>query len=134
MKKLIFIIDDDREEQDIFNIVLDHAGIAHDCIWADGAETALRMLQKLQPGFIFLDLNMPKINGLACLPALRRMENLRQVPIFLYSTYISDETRKLAIERGASKCIEKPDSEKVLLEILQEVLFADRFAGNTATC
>ena len=122
MQSAILLIDDDVEELAIFNLALEAAGIERLVVWAGSAEVAFRMLRQLLPGFIFLDINMPKINGLGCLAELRTMEQLRTTPIILYSTYISAETRQKAFAMGASQCIEKPTTSPALSAQLKAIL------------
>src|SRR5215216_2802271 len=106
MQKHILLIDDDRDELDILNDALETAGISSVCAWAPGAEQAFRILQDMVPDVIFLDLNMPKINGLACLKEIRKIKRLINIPVILYSTCINEETRKKASDSGASWCIQ----------------------------
>jgi DNA-binding response OmpR family regulator len=122
MLKHILLIDDDRDELEILNNALETAGIDSVCVWAPGAEQALQMLHNTTPDIIFLDLNMPRINGLACLQEIRKIKELINIPVILYSTSINDETRKRASETGASWCIQKKMSVMALAEDLSIIL------------
>jgi DNA-binding response OmpR family regulator len=122
MQKHILLIDDDRDELEILNNALETAGIDCVCAWAPGAEQALQMLHDTVPDIIFLDLNMPRINGLACLQEIRKIKELINIPVILYSTSINDETRKRASETGASWCIQKKMSVMALAEDLSIIL------------
>jgi DNA-binding response OmpR family regulator len=61
------------------------------------------------PEYIFLDLNMPRMNGKQCLAEIKRIKKLSDVPVIIYSTskLESDitETRKL----GATYYMTKPN-------------------------
>ena len=122
MQKHILLIDDDGDELDILRNALERAGIKSVCAWVPDAEQAIQVLQDTIPDFIFLDLNMPKINGLTCLKEIRKMKRLINIPIILYSTSINEETRKKASETGASWCIQKKMTVTDLAEDLSNIL------------
>lgn len=119
MEQLILLIDDDKEELDILTMALDAAGIrTMMCAWARSAEYAFHLFDHIIPDFIFLDLNMPRMDGIRCLEHLKKIRRVRDVPVILYSTSITEETRKLALAMGADDCIEKPGGVTVLSERL----------------
>ena len=86
----VLLIDDDEEDQEIFIDALRvvdpqlHCSVAHD------GEEALEMLDGgalLKPDLIFIDMNMPKLNGKQVLQALKDSKALRDVPVVMYSTF-----------------------------------------------
>jgi CheY-like chemotaxis protein len=109
MQKIILLIDDDEEEFFILNQAFQMAGIPNYCLWANSAERALQLLQEVLPDFVFIDYNMPKVNGLACLEQVRSLPNLSKVPVIMYSNHISQEIITQALAKGAL-FIQKPDS------------------------
>jgi PleD family two-component response regulator len=122
MKKMILLIDDDEDEFELFIEALHEADFNCDCIFAKTAEQALNFLRYTVPDFIFLDYNMPKINGLKCLTKIKQLTNSKDIPVVLYSTGITDELSKIAISNGATLCIKKPDKFHTLAEIFHQVL------------
>lgn len=132
MLKHILLIDDDKDELEILNNALEVAGIDSVCAWAPGAEQALMMLQHSIPDAIFLDLNMPRMNGLACLKEIKKIKKLINIPVILYSTCINDETRKRASETGASWCIQKKMSVLALAEDLSTILMDNKASSSHA--
>ena len=91
------------------------------CIQSTSASAAINVLNNLIPAYIFLDLNMPGINGLKCLEEIKKIKNLVDVPVILYSNFISEDTFKKAIEEGAAACIKKPKTVSTLAEILKGI-------------
>ena len=81
------------------------------CLAAEDGLEALRMLSTRElslPDFIFLDLNMPRMDGKQCLAEIKRINGLRHIPVIIYTTSkhpkdIAD-TKKL----GAVHFITKP--------------------------
>ena len=70
------LIDDDLDDQEIFSLCLKHIDDNVQCRVANNGIDALNILSKDQeytPDVIFLDINMPKMNGLACLEKLKEI-------------------------------------------------------------
>lgn len=121
--KTCFLIDDDQDDQDIFCMALDDLGEDISCVFAnDGREGFMKLNTDalFEPNYIFIDLNMPRMNGLQCLTAIKSIDRLKKVPIFMYSTSndpkIITETKLL----GASDYIVKPISVDTLTDILRQ--------------
>ena len=124
-KKTILLVDDDEEEFYIFKLALDLTRINYHCVWANGLDQATRMLKELRPDFVFLDINMPRYDGINCLKKLKELDGLRQATFVMYSTYISENDYDKALQLGADRCILKPDNIKILLKQLNG-LFTDK--------
>lgn len=73
------------------------------------------------PGGIFLDVNMPKMNGVECLEELRKIDRLNNVPIFMCSTSADPRIIAKAKELGASDFIVKPSTISEFATVLAEV-------------
>ena len=72
MNKQVLLIDDDYDEQDIFKEAINLTKISCKFICASTAAEGLRLVEKLLPDFVFLDLNMPCMNGLECLQEIKK--------------------------------------------------------------
>lgn len=123
--KTILLVDDDEEEFYIFKLALDLAKINYQCVWANGLDEATQMVKELQPDFIFIDINMPRYDGINCLKHLKELEPLRHSTFVMYSTYISDDDHEKAMQLGADQCIHKPENIRILLKQLVS-LFNDK--------
>lgn len=124
-KIICFLIDDDDDDQEIFSLALSNINENIDCITADDGIDALSKLnkeEKFTPDFIFLDLNMVRMNGRECLSAIRRIPRLDNIPVIIYST--SSEQRDITETRqlGAADYIVKPPSMALLEKRLEQVL------------
>ncbi|UYQ91279.1 response regulator [Chitinophaga horti] len=122
MQKQILIIDDDRDELEIFIEALEGIPAAYSCSYAESPEEALVMLTNTSPDYIFIDYNMPRTNGLECLQAIKKIEQLQNTPLIIYSNSISEETRRHAKQLGAATCIVKPPTIDILTAMLKEIL------------
>ena len=86
----ILLIDDDEEDQEIFMDALREVDSLLHCSVANDGEEALALLNGdalLKPDLIFIDMNMPKLNGKQVLQALKFSGSLRDVPVVMYSTF-----------------------------------------------
>jgi len=125
MNKYILLIDDDEEELEIFSEALNEIKTPMSCIQSRSGAGAMSLLSYLMPDYIFLDLNMPGMDGMKCLDEIKKTKELYNVPVILYSHTINDETYKRAFEAGATACIKKPSTIHTLAEILQEIFSAN---------
>lgn len=125
MQKTILLIDDDEEEFYILKLALELTGIEYHCVWANGCEQAIHILPELRPDFIFIDINMPRYNGISCLKKLKQLESLNNSVFVMYSTYFSEADRDKALQLGANICIRKAVNIKLLFKQLVQ-LFNDK--------
>src|SRR5262245_24525377 len=75
---------------------------------------AIETLARERINLMILDLNMPDMHGLEVLQFIRTHNQYRGLPIIVLTTRYDAETRKAAIERGASRFLTKPFEPTVL--------------------
>lgn len=114
------MIDDDVDDQEIFALALTQVTDQFHCEVANNGYEALQILTKETnlPHYIFLDLNMPKMNGKECLKELKKIDRLRHIPVIIYSTSSSLLDVADAHSLGACDFITKPFSIKDLTDTL----------------
>ena len=118
MQKLMLLIDDDKEEQEILKAAVEKADPDVSFAWAANAYRAGLFLEQVLPDLIFLDYNMPDINGLELLSTLRRKEKMKHVPVFLYTSALTPALQERARTLGANGCLEKqPDTKRLVREV-----------------
>ncbi len=84
------------------------------------------------PHFLFLDLNMPRKNGLECLKEIRSNEKLKDMFIAIYSTSNNEKDMEDTFFYGANVYITKPSDFNVLKQLLHKALSATLiYKGNT---
>lgn len=120
----ILLVDDDADDQYVFKDALQAVDSS---IIVDTAVDGIDALQKLAenktaPQLIFLDLNMPRMNGKSFLKEIKSSQQLQSIPVIVYSTSSNpsdiEETKSL----GAKDFITKPNSYKELCEVLTTAL------------
>ena len=91
---------------------------------ADGVE-ALEAVAREEPDLVLLDLDMPRMDGLAVCAKLKGDPQRRLIPIVMLTAFMDRETRLRGIEAGADDFLTKPFDAKEL-EIRAKVLLRDR--------
>lgn len=122
MSKLILLIDDDFDEMAIFSMAVSMAGWQCDYLYADNVDTAMQILEAETPAYIFVDVNMPKINGLTCVANIRKVHRLDCVPVIVYSTGVDRKLTEQALEAGANGCVKKESSLTLQSKNIDQVL------------
>ena len=122
MNKKILLIDDDDDELYFFSEALTETQHPYQCISARSVEEGMKVLNIMRPEFIFLDINMPRINGFEGLELIKKLETVRDVPVILYSTAITEEVIKRGSLRGATACMQKTGSITALANSLRSFL------------
>ena len=110
----ILLIDDDDDDQFIFLTALEEVAPASHCDISNNALEAFKYLDtRIEvPDMIFLDLNMPLMNGFEFLLMLKSDPRFTAVQVFIFSTSDSPEDQDRAKELGAIQFITKtPDIE-----------------------
>lgn len=126
MKKQILVIDDDKDDFGIFYEALKRITTTEfTCSYAESAVKALEILEFSQPHFIFIDYNMPGLNGLQLLAVIGNDKILHSSRKYILSTSITEATRKQAQMLGAEGCVEKADSVEELASRLRKVLTSE---------
>lgn len=74
------------------------------------------------PNVVFLDLNMPRKDGMQCLKEIRSDSRLKDLSVAIYSTSSSEEDIEETFVRGANIYIKKPNDFAALKKILSEVI------------
>jgi CheY-like chemotaxis protein len=120
-----FLIDDDLDDQEIFMLALQDLDKMVNCVTAADGSQALQILNEdhsFIPDYIFLDLNMPRMDGKQFLAEIKKDARLRNIPVIIYST--SSDPRDLyeTKQLGASDYIVKQTSIGSLRKILSTFL------------
>ena len=118
------LIDDDTDDQEIFALAMGGMHIPIICHFANNGKHALEKLadESFIPDFIFLDLNMPRMNGRQCLIELKKIRRLDNTPIIIYSTCPLEQIAAETGDLGATGVIRKPNNIKELTELLAGAL------------
>ncbi len=121
----ILLADDDEDDRFAFSEAIQAVKVRHvlDSV-VDGSElmTYLSDCKSGCPDLIFLDLNMPKKNGLECLSEIRANEKFKETAVVIYSTSTAESEIEATFLAGANIYITKPNNIEKLKTIIAEVI------------
>jgi CheY-like chemotaxis protein len=126
--KTLFIIDDDEDDQLFLHEAIRDLNIPIACYYANNGELALQQLKMEEipvPDFIFLDLNMPKLNGKECLIEIKKLPQYAHVPIIIYTTSSNQKDMQEIMELGAHYFLTKPTRISELCNRLLDIFSID---------
>ena len=121
----VFLIDDDTDDQEIFSHAMMKANSNAHCVFASDGIKALDKLKEntsFVPDFIFIDMNMPRMNGQQCLAEIKKIDRLRDVPVYMYSTSTDPANIEENKRLGATDFIVKPSDVDDLIQILKRII------------
>jgi len=127
LPKVVLFIDDDADDRAIFGEATSLIDPSVERLYTTNGLEALQLLQQLQregsplPDLIFLDINMPVMNGLECLAQLKKIEALRFIPIIICSTSIYTGDQQQCKALGADFYLVKPNTLLKMSTALQFV-------------
>lgn len=129
----VLIVDDDDDDKEMFIEAASEINFSVDCIQVSNGQEALQLLKKEEftPDYIFLDLNMPRMNGKQCLEYLKKNEKLKSIPVIIYTTSKRHEDKEETKKLGALHFITKPSSMNALKREL-EFVFSKQMEKNSA--
>lgn len=121
----IVLADDDDDDRMFFTDAFDELKIQTKVnTYNDGAQLMeyLNKEDAILPEILFLDINMPKKNGLECLSEIRANPRFNNIAVAIYSTSSSEEHIEETFVNGANVYIKKPSDFDHLKKILSNVV------------
>lgn len=121
----IILADDDEDDRLFFTDAFDELKINTKVnTFNDGVELMnyLNKPDAILPNVLFLDLNMPRKNGIECLDEIKMDEKFDDIAIAIFSTSSSEEHIEETFVRGANIYIKKPSDFATLKKVLADVV------------
>ena len=122
----ILYIDNDPDDCYLFNEAVKDLAVEADvsCLTVRSGPEALEMLKngmEPKPDLIFLDVNMPGMDGLQCLTEIRSDPQLKDLHVVMFSTSITDEYHRRFRQLNA-KGLEKPISYRAFVTTIRNAI------------
>jgi CheY-like chemotaxis protein len=124
MKKIFLLADDDNDDRALFCEALGEIDPAIVCYCVTDGKATLEVLADKdleKPEIIFLDINMPGMNGWECLTKLKQHDDHKHIPVIIYSTSSHQREADIALDLGALCFFTKPSNFLELKEILKAI-------------
>ena len=125
----ILLVEDDEVDQAAIHRAFRRTGRAHEIVTASDGEAALEILRGssstealAQPFLVLLDLNLPRLDGLGFLDAVRADRSLRRAVVFVLTTSRSEVDRANAFDRQVAGYFVKRSDPADLSELIQLLL------------
>ena len=122
---LITLADDDEDDRLFFTDAFDELKINTVVNTVKNGRELINFLdhpETVLPNIIFLDLNMPILNGIDCLKEIKHNDRFKDIAIAIYSTSSSEEDVENTFVLGANIYIKKPSNFNDLKKILSDVV------------
>lgn len=124
MPKFIALAEDDADDQLLFTEALKQVSDGDTLTTVSNGMMMLDLLQRSKnslPDVIVLDVNMPGMDGIECLKAIRSTPDFNHLPVIIMSTSTNPETVEDAYTHGASRYAVKPGKFDELKRIVEKI-------------
>jgi two-component system chemotaxis response regulator CheY len=119
--KTVLLVDDSPIILMSLSTLLSQAG--YESVQASGGDQALALLRTGKaPALVITDLNMPGMDGIELIRAIRKVPGLRFVPVLMLTTESQAEKRAEARAAGATGWLVKPVQGAELVKVLEKVV------------
>jgi two-component system chemotaxis response regulator CheY len=119
----VLIVDDSQTMRTVIRKTVTISGFAIGECWEAGdGQEALEVLNDRWVDVVLTDLNMPRMNGLELLKALKADESTRHIPVVLITTEGSETRVQEAYALGIAGYIQKPFYPEAIRDALNQVM------------
>ncbi|MDT0607095.1 response regulator transcription factor [Croceitalea rosinachiae] len=123
MDKKLLIVDDEAHIRMLIEQTLeDLEDEGVELLFAENGEEALNIIQKKKPNLVFLDVMMPKMNGMEVCQKVKKELHLDEVYIILLTAKGQEVDRQKGLDMGANKYMTKPFDPDEMLSIAEGIL------------
>ncbi len=119
----IMMVDDEPTTIEVLEMFLQSEGYGKIVATTDSRRT-LDLLAERRPDVLLLNLMMPNVSGLEILRSMRKDEVLRRIPVIILTSSTDAETKRAALELGATDFLGKPVDPSELALRLRNTLAA----------
>ena len=122
---LITLADDDEDDRLFFTDAFEELKINTVVNTVNNGKELLNYLnhpETILPNIVFLDLNMPILNGIDCLKEIKQNDKFNDIAVAIYSTSSSDQDVEDTFVLGDNIYIKKPSNFDDLKKILSDVV------------
>lgn len=120
----ILLVEDDRIDAMTVGRAFKEIGVKNRLDVVSNGEEALKYLSENKnekPALILLDINMPKMNGIEFIRALKEDANFRRIPVVVLTTSREDQDRIESFDLGAAGYMVKPVDYKQFVDTVRAI-------------
>jgi CheY-like chemotaxis protein len=120
VSRAVLVVDDDQFIRKLVATTLEDVSDFELHEAADGLE-ALEAAERTHPAIVFLDIDMPRLDGIEVCRRLRADHQMRSTTIVMLTAAHGDQTERTAEEAGADLFLTKPFSPLDLLRLVDQL-------------
>ncbi len=118
----VLYVDDDPDDQEFFMTSLSEARPNIKCFAAKDGGSAFELLKSIPlPSYIFIDLHLPRVNGIEVLRKLKGTTEFASIPTYILSTTLYEPHAVTIRELGGNGLLRKPGSLLDFRELFDSV-------------
>ena len=117
--KVVFIVDDNDANLLLAKNALDSI---YETYALPSAARMFKIIEKITPDLILLDVDMPEMDGFEALETLKKNENYKTIPVIFLTGKEDEESEKRGLEMGALDFIPKPFTAESLIERVETII------------
>jgi len=114
----ILIVDDDPNNRKLIRIALEKSG--YQTVEAENGEQAIRLANESVPALILMDIQMPVLDGISALMAIRSGKITNDIPVIALTSYAMKGDREHFLSQGFDDYVSKPIDIKGFLETIRK--------------
>lgn len=126
----ILIVEDGMVNMLLAKTIIQRITPNAEIIEAENGQVAFRICQRQMPDFIFMDIQMPEMNGYEATRKIRQLENGRQVPIIAVTAGNVKGEREICLEAGMNDFIAKPIIEDTIRTVFNKWVIPTHTVSN----
>ncbi len=114
------VIEDNKDNMKLITFILEKNG--YETIRAETGNTGIELAVKKKPDFILLDIQLPDMNGIEVLKAIRKSKANGSIPVIAVTSYAMTGDRQRLIAAGCNGYIEKPIVVETIINEIRRIV------------
>jgi two-component system, cell cycle response regulator DivK len=131
VQKKILIVEDHHDCREILGLLLTKVG--YHVIKAQNSKDAIACAEAEEPALIFMDVDLPDVDGIKTSAMLKRNPKTSHIPIVALTAWMSELWREKASKAGIKTYLLKPVSSQTLKETIEEFTSESLIRANAVT-
>ncbi len=122
---LLLLADDDNDDRNFFKDAVEELKLSVNLTLVENGSQLMKLLTDnnyTKPHVIFLDINMPAKNGIECLQEIKANDNLKEIPIIMFTTAYDRELVHTLHSGGVKYFIKKPNNFSDLKAVIEKAI------------
>ena len=128
MAKRILVVEDNPDNMYVMDRLLTHYGYAVQ--QAASGEEALNLLRQMPFDLVFMDMQMPGLDGYATVRTLRELPALEHVPVIAITANSMPGDRERSLSAGCTDYVAKPIDTRAVVRLVERYLGGSRRGDN----